>query len=86
MGGPGSGNWVRTGAKRGSDLLPRLSVSHLEKAVGLNHSGNVGRFSWTFKGDEVGSRISCDLRWRERAPALRERHSTAVHPIYIDDL
>lgn len=53
MGGPGSGNWVRTGAKRGSDLLPRLSVSDLEKAVGLKHSGNVGRLSWKFKGDEV---------------------------------
>ena len=53
MGGPGSGSWVRTNTKRGTDSLPRLSVSDLGNAVGLKHPGNVGRLSWTFKGDEV---------------------------------
>jgi len=53
MGGPGSGTWVRTGVKPRSDLLPRLSISDLGKAVGLKYPGNVGRLGWTFKGDTV---------------------------------
>ena len=53
MGGPGSGSWVRTGTKPNSDLLPRLSISDVGKAVGLKHPGNVGQLSWTFKGDAV---------------------------------
>jgi len=53
MGGPGSGNWVRTGVKPSSDLLRRLSISDLGIAVGLKHPGNLGRLRWTFKGDAV---------------------------------
>lgn len=51
MGGPGSDTWTRTGVKRGSDSLPRLSVSDIRKAVGLKRPGDAGRLCWTFRGD-----------------------------------
>ena len=61
MGGPGSGTWARTDVKRGSDSLPRLSISDVEKAVGISHPGNVGRLCWTFRGDAVAAyRVTYD--------------------------
>lgn len=55
MGGPGSGEWIRTITNRTTDSVPRLSISELSKAVSLTYLGNTGRLSWKFNGRVIAA-------------------------------